>query len=316
MINSKVYYRGSKLYKNLIDKIICYMGYTSKSADTSARKVINQYVKIGFVYPFLSGYNTLVLQFIQAIKKQEKKVLFSKMFYEGASFSSATTVDNRNFGEVQFLLRTMEFNRYLTIKDIKALMGTDISSLECEYLEREELKQKYKELLESGFIARKKIQFGHMTSYLKNFVDFKYLRKKKMFTFESDVEIQRILDDESIPETYKRDTVKHRIYKEELKLESEKIYGKQICYAEKLPYTVLIASHIKECAKCLRGNQEDQAYDVNNGLLLSCNIDSYFDKHDISFDENGNILLGKRVDDEIKKMYMNFSLDNQILTTK
>lgn len=316
MINSRSYFRGSKLYSNLVDKIICYMNYTSKSADTSARKVINQYVKIGFIYPFLSGYNKMVPQFIQAITKQEKKVLYSKMFYEGASFSSATTVDNRGFGEVQFLLRTMEFNRYLTKEDIKALMGTDISLIERGYLERSELKQKYEELLENGFITRKKIQFGHMTSYLNHFVDFKYFRKKKLFTFENDTEIQKILDDESIPLTYKRDAVKHRIYKEELRLESEKLYGKQKCYVEKLAYTVLVASHIKECAKCLKEKREDQAYDVNNGLLLSCNIDSYFDKHDISFDENGKILLGKRVDDEIKKIYKNFSLDEKVLTDK
>lgn len=314
MVSSKSYFRGSDLYDNLVERIISYMNYTSKSAETSARKVINQYVKIGFIYPFLSGYNKLVLRFVQAITQQEKKVLFSKMFYEGASFSSATTVDNRSFGEVQFLLRTMEFNRYLTKEDIKALMGTDISAIERGYLERDELIAKYEELLANGFVARKKIQFSHMISYLNHFVDFKYLSKKKVFTFENDEEIQRILGDESIPATYKRDAVKHRIYKEELKLESEKIYGRQICYAEKLAYTVLVASHIKGCARCLKEKRENQAYDVNNGLLLSRNIDSYFDKHDISFDENGKILLGKRVDDEIKKIYIGFSLDKQVLT--
>lgn len=316
MVSSKTYFRGSDLYDKLVDRIISYMNYTSKSADTSARKVINQYVKIGFIYPFLSGYNKLVPQFIQAITKQEKKVLFSKMFYEGASFSSATTVDNRSFGEVQFLLRTMEFNRYLTKEDIKALMGTDITLIEHGYLERDEMKEKYEELLATGFVARKKIQFSHMTSYLNHFVDFKYLRKKKVFTFENDDEIQRILDDENIPSTYKRDAVKHRIYKEELKLESEKMYGKQICYVEKLAYTVLIASHIKECARCLKEKRENQAYDVNNGLLLSPNIDSYFDKHDISFDDDGRILFGKRVDIEIQERYSDFVLDEQVLNEK
>lgn len=62
------------------------MNYTSKLPYTSARKVINQYVKIEFIYPFLSGYNKMVPQFIQARAKQEKKVLYSKMLYEGASF--------------------------------------------------------------------------------------------------------------------------------------------------------------------------------------------------------------------------------------
>lgn len=252
MASAKSYFRGSKLYEKLADKIISYMGYTSKSADLSARKVINQYVKIGFIYPFLSGYNKLVNQFVVANTEQEKKVLFSKMFYEGASFSSSTTIDNREYGEVKFILRTMEFNRYLSQEDIKALMGTDISLIEKGYLDRNELNVKYAELVKSGFIKRKRIQFGHMVSYLNHFVDFKYLRRKKVFTFEKDEEIQRILEDESIPDTYKRDMVRHRIYKEELKMESEKLYGKQMCYVEKLAYNILIASHIKACAKCLK----------------------------------------------------------------
>lgn len=117
MIIFSFYFGGSKLYSNLVDKIICYMNYTSKLPYTSARKVINQYVKIEFIYPFLS----------------------------------ATTVDNRSFGEVQFLLRTMKFNRYLTKEDIKALMGTDISLIEKGYLEKGKLKQKYEELLEKNY---------------------------------------------------------------------------------------------------------------------------------------------------------------------
>lgn len=313
MKSSKSYFKGSKLYKNLSDEIVNSMHYASKSPDTSARKVINQYVKTGFIYPFLSGYSKMARQFIEADMNQEKKVLFSKIFYEGASFSSATTVDNRAFGEVKFLLRTMEFNRYLSKEDIKAIMGTDISKIEKGYLDREELKAEYEKLVKTGFIDRKRVQFSHMISYLNHFVDFKYLNKKKVFTFERDEEIQKILEDESIPNTYKRDLSKHRIYKEELKMESEKIYGKQMCYAEKLPYKVLVASHIKGCAKCLKEHKEKEAYDVNNGLLLSPNIDSYFDKHDISFNDDGKILLGNRVSDEIKKNYADFSLDSKVL---
>lgn len=68
--------------------------------------------------------------------------------------------------------------------------------------------------------------------------------------------------------------------------------------------------------KVFKRKKENQAYDVDNGLLLSPNIDSYFDKHDISFDENGKILLGNRVDDDIKKIYTGFVLDNQIMNAK
>lgn len=105
----------------------------------------------------------------------------------------------------------------------------------------------------------------------------------------------------------------YRICKEELKMESVKHYGKEQCYAEKIPYQVLIASHIKECVKCLRDKHEDQAYDVNNGLLLSPNMDSYFDKHDISFDDNGKILFGYRVHPEVKAMYVDYVIDKPLL---
>lgn len=76
---------------------------------------------------------------------------------------------------------------------------------------------------------------------------------------------------------------------------------------------MLIASHIKECVKCLRGKHEDQAYDVNNGLLLSPNLDSYFDKHDISFDTDGKILLGHRVHPNIQALYIDYSIDKPLL---
>ena len=49
---------------------------------------------------------------------------------------------------------------------------------------------------------------------------------------------------------------------------------------------LLIASHIKPWSQC--GN--DERLDIYNGLLLSPNIDSCFDKGYISFDDHGNIL--------------------------
>ena len=44
------------------------------------------------------------------------------------------------------------------------------------------------------------------------------------------------------------------------------------------PYKSLIASHIKPCVDCLKEHNEEEAYDVDNGLLLSPTVDSYFDK--------------------------------------
>ena len=54
---------------------------------------------------------------------------------------------------------------------------------------------------------------------------------------------------------------------------------------------VLRASHIKAYNEC----NAVEKYDINNGLLLSANIDALFDRHLISFDQNGYLLVSKRL---------------------
>lgn len=46
---------------------------------------------------------------------------------------------------------------------------------------------------------------------------------------------------------------------------------------------ILVASHIKEFSEC----QDEERYDISNGLLLCANHDKLFDKHLISFDKEG-----------------------------
>nr|WP_283250673.1 HNH endonuclease [Roseburia hominis] len=86
-----------------------------------------------------------------------------------------------------------------------------------------------------------------------------------------------------------------------------------ICYACKLPWKGLVASHIKPLATCIRQQKMTEAYDKDNGLLLSPNLDAYFDKFDISFDDNGNILLGKDIPNDIKDIIKDYGLDIKIL---
>ena len=51
----------------------------------------------------------------------------------------------------------------------------------------------------------------------------------------------------------------------QLKEESEDFFGDTKCMLEKLSYPVLVASHIKPFIQ----SNEKEAYDSNNGLLLS-----------------------------------------------
>lgn len=299
----------SKLYKILQKQIVEISGFKGSDATLSARKVINQFIKIGFVEPLLVGYHPLVKSFMLETNKEKRKIIFSKIFYECSSLASDATLDNRHLKHVNFLLKTLDKNGSLDSNDIKALMVTDISNYSKGYLTREELDMQYQYARVSEFDERKYNQIAHLISYLQRFVDLKYDKNEERFWFANDPQIA----EKDFDESYARDGIKHRIYKEELKAESVSLYGNAVCYLNKKPYKTLIASHIKPCVDCLKEHREDEAYDVNNGLLLSPTLDSYFDKKDISFSEDGTILIGKNVDQAIRVDFEKLKLDEKVL---
>lgn len=59
--------------------------------------------------------------------------------------------------------------------------------------------------------------------------------------------------------------------------------------------TILISSHIKSWKE----SDNDERLDVENGILLSPNVDSLFDKHLISFSDIGQMLLSEKISDEV-----------------
>lgn len=302
-------FSDSDLYKNLQQQIVDISGFKGSDATLSARKAINQFVKIGFVYPLLIGYHPLVKSFIAETNEAKKTIIFSKIFYEASSLASDVTLDNRQLKHVNFLLKTLDKNGSLDKKDITALMVTNISNYPDGYLTRHDLDLQYKYAITIGFDDRKYNQISHLKGYLKRFTDLVYDKSEERFWFADDPAIA----DRDFDATYKRDGVKHRIYKEELKEESKTLYGEAVCYLDKRPYKSLIASHIKPCVDCLKEDREDQAYDVNNGLLLSPTVDSYFDKKDITFTDEGKIVVGNEVADSVRVEFEQYSLDKSIL---
>lgn len=60
--------------------------------------------------------------------------------------------------------------------------------------------------------------------------------------------------------------------------------------------TLFRASHIKEFSKC----NIDEAFDINNGIIMIANADALFDKHLITIDENGNIIFSYLLENEYK----------------
>lgn len=305
-------FEDSELYDRLQVKLVEAFDFQGdiEDAKITARKGINQFVKLGFVYPMLKGYHPLAKKFINTTDKEEKQILFSKIFYESSSFASGVTVDNRRLNHMGFLLRTLDKNKELSENDIQALMYTDIDLYPNGYMTREELDSQFRASEADDFINRKYNQKSHLISFLKRFIDLKVSKNPTKIYFADDPDI---VDDE-YEGKYHCDPIKLRIHRQELLDESIRIYGEAVCYLEKKPYKGLRDSHIKAKQECVDEGNEEQAYDVNNALLLSPNTDQYFDKHDISFEDDGSIMIGKNVDPSVRVEFERMSLDKEVLT--
>ena len=69
---------------------------------------------------------------------------------------------------------------------------------------------------------------------------------------------------------------------------------------------ILISSHIVPWSK----SNDSERLDVGNGLLLSPDLDSLFDKHLISFEDSGNIIISDKIDqDELKLLGININME-------
>ena len=109
-----------------------------------------------------------------------------------------------------------------------------------------------------------------------------------------------------------RSAIEQKEYKDKLIEESIRIYGETLCYASKLPFKGLIASHIKPYKLCIIENDYQGEFDVNNGLLLSKQLDDYFDKLLISFDDNGFIIFSDTIPEKIKAVFQNYHLGEEV----
>lgn len=276
----------------------------------SIRKSINQFVKLGFISPYLKGYHKLTKKFlnISSSDKEMKKSVFSEIFYDNASFNSSITNNNTNKKEINFLLKTLMYHpdKVLSKQDIIALMVTDLSSFSKGYLTADELKEQYNYSKAIDFEENKYNHIAYMFTFLNLMPDLT-AHKDKGVAFAEDGLVLSDIDTT-------RDPYMHALYRNNLKLESKRVYNDIVCYVEKIPYKGLVASHIKPCHVCLEELNTTEAYDYNNGLLIQQNIDAYFDKFDLSFNDDGTMLIASNVDKNIAEKYCKYTLDKEILT--
>lgn len=273
----------------------------------SIRKSINQLVKMGFINSFLVSYHPQAKDYIEAKTNKKRETLLSKIIYSNSSFNRAVNNES-SIKQINFLIQTLIENGKLSKEEIIALMLVDIEKHNAPFIKPEELQKYVEKATEIGFIERKYNQIGYLYNVLSKLDDLVFI--KDDLYFKEDAE-QIFWEDLKVI-TRRRDPYLHRLYKNQLQEECEELYGKPICVLEKLSYPVLIASHIKPFIE----SNENEAYDPNNGLLLSRTIDSLFDLKYLSFSDEWEILFSKRIPSDVMNFWKNYKLENNILNEK
>lgn len=287
---NKEYYKALQEYVSSINGLY----------DTSLRKSINQFVKLGFVNS-LTSYNQESIDFLNARTNRKRQSIFSKIVYKYSSFNSSIT-EYSTQKEINFLLKTLEEVGQLTKENIIGLMNINIMYYQKGYVNLEELLHHTNQALQNGFIERKYNQVGYLFNLLMRLDDVVFVNN--VLYFEEDAKI--IFGEDLKHETKKRDGYLHRIYKNLLKEEVEDELHYTQCMLEKLSYPSLVASHIKPFIQC---SNDDEAYDPNNGLLLSRNMDILFDQGYISFNNDGTIIYSPQLNQDVTDYLDNYKLD-------
>lgn len=271
----------------------------------SVRKGVNELVKLGFVNSFLRGYHPLSKDYLNTTNEEERNLLLSKIVYSNASFQRSVTKES-DIREINFVINTLEHLTCLEDKYLGVLISTNIANYPQGYISFEDLDLLYNREKRSKFEQRKYNQIGYLKGLLKKLNGIVYRNGK--FCLEKDTDKIQV-EDEQKAEIKGRDPYLQRIYKQQLKKESFDVLGRVKCMVERLEYPVLIASHIKP----FRNSNKEEAFDPNNGLLLSKNLDSLFDLNYISFTDDGYIIFYDRTPDDIKQFWKTYQLDKRFI---
>lgn len=272
----------------------------------SIRKSINQLVKLGFINPFLLSYHPQVHDYINAKTNRKRETLLSKIVYSNSSFNRAVNKES-NIKQINFLIQTLIEEGKLSKEEIIALMLVDIEAHTEPFLTTYELQGYVQKAKDEDFVGRKYNQVGYLYNLLSKLDDLVFVQDELYFKEDA----QQIFGEDLKAIIKRRDPYLHRLYKNQLQEECEELYGNPMCVLEKLSYPVLIASHIKPFIE----SDENEAYDPNNGLLLSRTIDSLFDLKYISFTDDGKMLFSKRISEDVKEFWKDYKLEKSILNT-
>lgn len=289
-------------YKSLQENVY---KFNPKKDCGSVRKSINQFFKLGFINNNFKGYHKKTKQFLAENNPIKKRIIYSEILYDNASFSRSATKSS-NEKELNFLVKTIEHCGSINKEDLIAIMFEKISDYKHGYISPNELKEITKKAKENDLIKRKYNQLNYLWDICKNvLVGIYFDAKTNTITLEK----PELSESETRNHKEGRDSYKQTLYKNWLYEESRGINNEVLCYIEKLKFPVLIASHIKPYIKC---NIEEQ-FDVNNGLLLSRTMDQLFDNGWISFNNDGTIIINPNLHNDLKNYLKDKNLDKKYL---
>lgn len=274
------------------------------------RKRWNQLVKLGFIRPFLTGYPAEVREYLDAKTDRTRKNILSKIVYKYANFLNATTHDIKT-KQLSFFIKTLEIVGSLNYDQLATLMTIDIVEFGREYATLEDINKQYSTVDVKGFEERKYNQIEHLQNVLGKLDDLCIHDGTIYFKTDAD----RLFADEETKKEV-RDPYLQRVYKSELEEESCIHFECETpkCMLEGLTHPVLIASHIKPYISCKE--DKDAQFDVNNGLLLSKNLDSLFDLGYITFNDEGVIVPSKVLDKGMVLYLSQFRLHKDFINKK
>lgn len=298
----KPYSKG--LYEELQKKV--YEKYPKEDM-ASVRKSINQFVKLGFISYQLESYHEDTISFLEARTSRRRQSIFSKIVYTNSSFNRDVT-KNSDKHEINFLIKTLEEVGKLSAEDIASLMTIEINSIKKGYLTKEELAKAKQNAEKIKFLERKYNQASHFRSILNNLDDLMFIKNDLYFEEDAKDEFEEYLRKKKEG----RDPYLYRIYKNQLKEESTEKLGRIDCMLEYLDYPSLVASHLKPFID----SSNREAYDPDNGLLLSRNMDVLLDSGHISFRDDGKILLSHKLSKDLQNHLKSYILKRVFLTAK
>ncbi|MCJ1782333.1 hypothetical protein [Mammaliicoccus sciuri] len=308
-------------YKELEKKIQRVYPNDDKTG-ASTRKQINQYVKLGFVNPYLKGYNKGAAELIKPNKSiEELERIFSDTVYEHASFNSSVTNDDRGCNQIKFIVKTL-LNRKEKVLNIDELIG--IMQLKIngkEYAKEKEILVNKNWAVNIDFATRKYNQISYILRVLSKLQLFETVGssgKKNINKFYISLSEHA---NEYLPKVndQKRDNYRFALMKKAVHEESQKVYGKKICWFTKEQSEGLVVSHIYASNLALKNWDIDEAYDPNNAFLFKPgDVDQYFDKYKMTIDENGYAIPSKDVRSDFVDLIKenNYKIDSNILNSE